>query len=133
MITASDIVKAKEKVFSIIDKHYFPGQKIVCSYSVLNKTKFFGYNSQKSHPSNIQIGRNGFHYSCKHAEVSSIMQVPRQSRHKLRIYVFRFLKNGTLSMAKPCKSCQKFLKEEGINLKNIWYSDWNGNWQRMTL
>lgn len=66
-----------------------------------------------------------------HAEMDAVMKVPRSSRARAKVFVFRFLKNGKLSMAKPCKMCQGFLEEQGVKVQNVYFTDWNGEWQRL--
>ncbi len=47
------------------------------------------------------------------------------------VYVVRFLKDGTPTMAKPCRFCQKTLYENGVT--RVRYTDWNGKWVKMAL
>lgn len=48
-----------------------------------------------------------------------------------RIYVVRFLKDGTPTMAKPCVHCQNFLRHAGV--KVVRYTDWSGAWRELKL
>lgn len=66
-----------------------------------------------------------------HAEIDAIVKIPRQIRHKAKVFVMRFLKTGELSMAKPCPMCQKFITEQGINPRNVFYTSWDGAWCRL--
>jgi len=122
----------KKRLFSF-DKNTFPAGKMVAAVAILGKTLWIGNNNYKSHPSMIKKFRNGSENSCCHAEVAAIAKVPRQSRHKVELYVVRFTRDGNVSMAKPCNLCQNFLKENKINLHNVYYSDWewNGHWKRL--
>lgn len=79
-----------------------------------------GTNSTKTHPRFRRVYSNGEEGSCLHAE----MEVLRFSEPGDTLLVVRFLKDGTLSMAKPCKYCQEFIIESGI--KQVTYSDWDG-------
>lgn len=63
-----------------------------------------------------------------HAEVDLIMRLDRVPK---RIFVARFKKDGTMSMARPCRYCQNFLRHKGV--KKVVYSDWDGSWQEMML
>jgi len=47
------------------------------------------------------------------------------------VYVARFLRDGTPTMARPCRFCQKHLYENGIT--RVRYTDWNGQWRKMIL
>lgn len=40
------------------------------------------------------------------------------------ISVVRFTKDGEVTMSKPCKYCQVFLREHGV--KKVKYTDWSG-------
>jgi len=61
-----------------------------------------------------------------------LAKVPRQARNKVELFVFRSLRNGTLTMSKPCCICQQYLFKEGVKSKNIYFTDWCGKWQRMS-
>ena len=117
-----------------ISKKDFPGGKLVVSIAIKNKSSWIGVNTKKSHPKMKKKFRNGQEGSCCHAEINAILQVPRQCRSSIELYVIRFLMNGNISMAKPCNYCQIFLSENDINFKNVFYSDWNwnGNWVRLS-
>ena len=47
------------------------------------------------------------------------------------VYVARFLRDGTATMARPCRFCQKHLYDAGIT--RVRYTDWSGKWRKMTL
>jgi hypothetical protein len=47
------------------------------------------------------------------------------------VYVARFLRDGTATMARPCRFCQKELYKNGIT--RVRYTDWSGKWSKMTL
>lgn len=49
----------------------------------------------------------------------------------MELHVMRFGKRGNIAMAKPCKYCQNFLKQH--NILTIYYTDENGNWNKLTL
>lgn len=116
----------KEKAFRLNNNPY---QKIVAALVILGKSEYFGYNmSSKSHPQMLRTFRNGQFGACTHAEVSALNKVPRQSRHLATIFVARWTKDGTLTMARPCYMCQDFLSINGLNRRNIWYSNWEGGW-----
>ena len=113
-----------------ISKKEFPGHKRVAAIALRNKSFWIGTNTRKSHPKMFRKFRNGQESACCHAEVYAILQVPRQCRPNIELYVLRFLRNGNISCAKPCNFCQSFIEENNINFKNVFYSDWdwNGNW-----
>jgi hypothetical protein len=47
------------------------------------------------------------------------------------VYVVRFLSDGTQTMAKPCRFCQRYLYNSGI--RRVRYTDWKGSWKKMNL
>jgi tRNA(Arg) A34 adenosine deaminase TadA len=84
-------------------------------------------NSYKTHPFAL---KNSL-YPFLHAEVHCLVSNGLDNCEGCGILVVRLKKNGSLSMAKPCPSCLKALLYSGI--KDIYYSDWNGNIQRCPL
>src|SRR3990167_2134544 len=97
------------------DKNIFPGLMSVGAIVKLCKSVWFAHNSY-----------------CCHAELNALAKVPRQARNKVELFVFRSLRNGTLTMSKPCCICQQYLFKEGVKSKNIYFTDWCGKWQRMS-
>ena len=83
-----------------------------------------GTNVGKTNP---RMGRrfkdNKVNYTL-HAE----MNVLRFARPGDVIYVYRFLKNGTPSMAKPCAHCHALIKKTGIS--KVYYTDWDGQMRK---
>lgn len=72
-----------------------------------------GFNMLRTHP------KSPHPFHSIHAEFMAAMN----ANYKIdgaTAYIFRQQKNGTWSMAKPCASCLKFLKECGI--KKVVYS-----------
>ena len=66
--------------------------------------------------------------ACHHAETHAIYKVPKHKRKKAKIFVSRLKKGGGLTMSKPCKHCMQTLLNEGVLIKNIWYTDDDGRW-----
>jgi len=63
-----------------------------------------------------------------HAE----MNVLRFSQPGDELEVLRFKKkNNQLTMAKPCKICEKEIRRSGI--KKVRYTNWDGQWEEMSL
>lgn len=120
----------RERLF-LLEKKNFPSGKMLAAVAVIGKTNWFGNNNRKSHPMMVKKFRNGQEGSCLHAEVSALLKVPRQSRHMVDLYVVRFLRNGSISMAKPCPMCEKFLRKHSV--RNVYYTNWKGGWDRMKL
>lgn len=45
------------------------------------------------------------------------------------LIVTRVLRNGRMTMAKPCSCCLEFMKEYGI--KNVFYTNWDGDIEQL--
>lgn len=92
-----------------------------------------GHNSNKT--STIQYRYNFYRGindlpECKHklhaeiAALAPLLHKPDVDWRHTSIYVYRELKNGIISCARPCPACARLIKELGI--RHIYYSDWNG-------
>ena len=115
------------------DKSAFPAGKMLACVARKGNQSWIGLNSRKSHPLMFRKFKNGQENSCCHAEVSAVLQVPRQCRSLIYLYVVRFLKNGDVTMARPCGLCRRFLQHNNINFNRVFYTDWNwnGQWKRL--
>lgn len=93
-----------------------------------------GYNSNKTSPTQYKYNfyRN-FHnpsacLSKVHAEIAALSPLINKKDidwAHTSIYIYRELKDGSPSCARPCAACAKLIRQLGI--KNVYYSDWNGN------
>jgi len=73
-------------------------------------------------------------YACnfglRHAEMNCIANFNTSQKHKqYSLMVVRFLSDGTITNAKPCKDCIDILRKRSkyINIRKIIYSTWDGN------
>lgn len=115
----------------IEDDLAFPNATVLCIAKVGN-TKFVGWNSEKTSPSFIREYPCGETSCERHAEMHILRQIPRGSNPKsVKIFVFRVKKDGELSMAKPCAHCQERLSKFGLHPSNIYFTNWNGNWEKL--
>jgi cytidine deaminase len=93
-----------------------------------------GANSVKTHTKNPKISRGTLKTQLC-AEVSAVLNamhtVTERDLQKCSIYVVRRRADGTMAMAKPCTFCREFLRRVGI--KEAFYTDRNGNIQRLSL
>lgn len=89
----------------------------------------FGVNSERCSKKFMRRYRDGTVRYHLHAEMDLLIKMGSQIADE--IYVIRFRKNGEISMAKPCKYCQKYLRRYGV--KRVRYTNWEGQWERMTL
>jgi hypothetical protein len=95
-----------------------------------------GWNSNKTSPKffyeDHSSGKNKHSLYNRHAEAHVLQRLrPGWDRRKIKIYVSRINSVGDVTMAKPCPSCQIKLRREGILAKNVFYTDWDGNWKAL--
>ena len=98
-----------------------------------------GHNSNKT--STIQFKYDRYrelddtnNYLAKtHAEVSALGPLLKDNYDCAHssIYIYRELKDGKKSCARPCPACMKLIRDLGI--KNIYYTDWDGNYVKEVL
>lgn len=85
-----------------------------------------GSNSYtKTHPLQKKLDKFRFSEDSTgklHSEVAALLPLlnARVDLRKASIYVSRRLKNGSLAMARPCKSCMRLIKNVGI--KRVYYT-----------
>lgn len=62
-----------------------------------------------------------------HAEIAALKPLMRQDVDWSRtsVYVYRELRSGAKSCARPCAACMQLIKNLGI--KNVYYTDWDDN------
>lgn len=85
-----------------------------------------GHNSSKTHPLQKEYNHfRKFNYSNNympesiHAEVAAICSVSypvgiNVKWNKVRVYVCRIRKDGTMACSRPCKACESFMRSLGI-------------------
>ena len=66
-----------------------------------------------------------------HAELSAILNVPRQQTENADLYVVRVGANNDVRNSKPCRMCQAALRFVGV--KRVYYSGEDGQFQVMKL
>ena len=92
----------------------------------------------------LSFGQN--HYPCNgktdtiHAEHDAINKLPfkrNNEKIKINMLVLRFTKNFKLCMSKPCNQCINnmihLFPKKGYIIKNIYYSNTNGDIEKTTL
>ena len=77
---------------------------------IVNKNTLvgFGFNKLKTHP------KSNHKYKSTHAELHAILGVPRDELRGSDMYLYRQHRDGQLATAKPCKYCEKLIKQSGI-------------------
>lgn len=73
----------------------------------------------------------GFNHGDIHAEVQALRKLWPSERKGTKVVSVRMTKAGKITMAKPCPSCESFLRENGI--KKVYYTDPEGAFQEMRL
>lgn len=92
-----------------------------------------GFNTMKTSPTQKQYNKRRFntdtnHYypSFNHAETMIYKKIRYLDIDfsKVKIYLFRSLRNGSIAMSRPCPSCFAMLRDLGI--KEIYYTTPDG-------
>ena len=101
----------------------------LAAYAKSGSSYFIGINSNRKSTKFRRKYRDGTFGYHLHAEMDLIR---RREEGTLRIiHVIRFKKDGSVTMAMPCKHCQKFLKKHGV--RKVHYTNWQGEWEVMKL
>ena len=86
-----------------------------------------GVNSNKTHPMQNEYNKYRIEspedYDAKcHAEIAALLHIKDKSldAKKMRLYVYRIMKNRDFGMARPCPSCMQAIKDFGI--RTIFYT-----------
>lgn len=89
-----------------------------------NKIEKIGVNKRRTHP---EISKHPYHegHVGIHAELDCLLKINKEDLSSYKMLVLRIDRNENLTMSKPCSGCQSVLSQ--FNLKEIWYSDRNGN------
>ena len=106
----------------------FERQQVGCVAVYKNKIIGMGFNSTKTHPLQKEYNKVRFtgDYSphCMHAEVHALMPIRNMDIDwsKVKVYTYRICKGNPNkgALARPCPSCQAFMRDLGI--KHIYYT-----------
>ena len=88
-----------------------------------------GYNTSRTCP--LQKKYNKFRFTIEtcnhteHAETSCLKPLIGRKDidlSKVRLYIWRNLSDGSLGLARPCKSCMALIRDLGI--RQIYYTDY---------
>ena len=104
---------------------------VVC-HILYGKTLFIGKNSDKTSPRYKKLLPDGAVSYSTHAECNAMDKLPHDvNPSRLKVYVYRYGARGELRMARPCKDCMYRLLSIGIKPKNIWFSNPDGDIERV--
>lgn len=85
------------------------------------------HNSYKTHPSLLSYTP----YPYLHAEAACILGHGIDNCRNLNLLVVRVrCPNNQLTMAKPCESCMRLIKDAKVN--QVFFTDWKGELQCLT-
>lgn len=106
----------------------FDRQQIGCIVTYKHTIIGMGFNTTKTHP--LQKEYNKFRFNndsyphCLHAEMHALLPIRNMDIDwsKVRVYVYRICKydKNKAALARPCKSCQAFMRDLGI--RHIYYT-----------
>lgn len=96
---------------------------VACILYRQKKAIFIGTNSKKTHPICQRVTKDGSCVACLHAEMSAL----RFAQAGDSIEVLRFLKCGSVTMARPCQHCASLIVQK--KLKQVRYTNWEGAWE----
>ena len=102
------------------------------SYIKRGKTLIASSNRQKSSPRFVRrfkTGKSNIAY-CGHAEMILLDRIG-EIRSGEVINVVRFTNRGHLTMARPCRWCQDYMRKHGV--RRVRYTNWEGEWEKMRL
>lgn len=109
------------------DQEYF----IVC-VAWVGSTPYVGWNSFKTTPDCFRRHPDGEVVYGRHAEDHCIGKIPRDANGaSIKVVMFRLKKNG-MGNAKPCKNCERKLLDRGIKPRNIWFTNSDGLFVRLS-
>lgn len=98
---------------------------IGCVITLGNKVLAAGWNTERGHPLQHEYNRyRGFNDDVGklHAEIMALLQIRHLSLpwRRLEVYIWRTTKDGRRALARPCKACERALKDAGI--EKIYYT-----------
>jgi cytidine deaminase len=73
----------------------------------------------------------GVNHDRGHAEVNALKKLWPSERKGTKVVSLRLTRGGNLGLAKPCKACEEFMRENGVKL--CMYSNAKGEMERMKL
>jgi deoxycytidylate deaminase len=105
-------------------------QKVGCVVVMGHTIISSGHNSHsKCHAIQAKLNKDKLGYECiglVHAEVDALLPLlkRRTDLSRASIYVYRQHKDGSLGLARPCKSCMSLIRELGI--RSVYYTNEGG-------
>jgi deoxycytidylate deaminase len=106
-----------------MDRALSNGEKYHVACIVYRKKKpvYIGVNSSKQDLRFVRRVKDGTLVSCLHAEMDAL----RYTVNGDHLEVIRFLKDGSMTMARPCAYCQAHIDKSGVT--KVTYTNWEGD------
>lgn len=101
--------------------------RTVCVMQVGNRYVVGVNDRQKTSPNWQKRMPDGELKYTRHAEAHALQLAHRAGGRIKKVMVFRINKRGQLAMARPCKDCQLRLWDAGVRLRDITYTNWEGD------
>ena len=129
MISIESILKRLKKESEKSENEQY---KMACAIFDRKSIISIGVNKSLSWKKNLSSKFKKWNTSI-HAEVDTIHKavLKKKNLKGMNLIVVRFLKDGTLAMAKPCEYCLAYINYVGIN--ELYYSDVSGIIQKEVL
>ena len=103
---------------------------VVCTITYGNST-VTATNDGKTSPRYYRKFSDGNTSHAGHAEMRALSKMPRSlDASKVRVYVSRTRKDGSIAMSRPCVDCQAHLWREGVDSRRVWFTNDAGEYER---
>lgn len=98
---------------------------------LLKRNKIISYGWNRPWHGHPLANRYGARHSAVHSELSALIRSDLRFSEVsgLTMVNIRFLKDGTVSLSKPCAVCQNLLR--AVRIEDIYFTDQDGIFQRM--
>lgn len=108
---------------------YFP--HVEC-HIINGSTLIIGTNSYSTSPKWRKRHADGNESCSRHAEEHALAQLPHDVNPlRLKVRVYRWKKDGSLAMAKPCHHCMAKLMDKGIRARQISFTNEQGQLEKL--
>ena len=111
--------RARDMALSNGEKYH-----VACIIYRRRKPVYIGVNSSKKELRFIRRVADGSLVSSLHAEMDAL----RYTQQGDKLEIIRFLKDGSMTMAKPCVYCQRHIEKSGVT--RVTYTNWYGDFVR---
>lgn len=96
-----------------------------------NQVTFNDQYSEYKHKDGSTLKKRFWFSTCAEKSALSKIKPYGKKNKQFALLVIRIQRSGNIVFSKPCKSCQDQIKK--YRLKTVFYSDENGNYQRLRV